>query len=220
MAHRVQKALSAVFLAVAGSAAATGMVPTPLTATAPADAATVASASSVAPVIIILADEEDRRVTGALLADPSSENIERFLDRGIGETRHADIVRQSLEQMHLPAGLKAGEVTEDQRAEFLQRIAENQVLYEMSAPTAAEAEKRGLQERLSKYFDTCGGGASGMTTAQAKTAEECMEHLQWEKDAKPLLIKVGVGTGTVVAAGAGAVTAAVLKKRRESRYRY
>lgn len=160
---------------------------------------------------------EDAEVTNAAIVNPSEQNILVLVKRGIINSLQAVYVRESIQEMRLPGGMTAKQVTEAQREQLKNLVANKQRVAIVSATGEDVAMARGLAAALAPYFNECKNGrvqdAAGVSYQQASDVMQCMKDQHWEKDTKPVLEGMGLAT-----LAGGAIFGIVLAMKRKRTY--
>lgn len=184
--------------------------------TAATSAATAAAAAAAARNARL-----NREAVNDVIVNPTEATIAHAKDRGQVDWTTTPYIYETVREMNIAPGTKPDNITETQRGQFQQLLAQKRLVAEMSADTQAGAEAKGLDRSLSQYFAEVKAelGFSGpVNLSQARQMEQRMEDIHWERDTKPALKVAGmIGGGIAVVAGAGY---AISNRRRRDGYGY
>jgi hypothetical protein len=215
-----KRKLCKVFAAVAIFGGAMTVAAPPAQAISPAHVVIITSSSAAANNAAAAARaRHNREARNDVIVNPTDAAITKLRERGLVDAHAVRFVREAVQEMHVPAGTKAGDVTEAQRDRLGELVNQKWLVAKMSAGNEAAAEAEGLSPELAKYLDAAKaelGFKGAVTLEQARAIEKNVEAKHWEKDTKPALQSAGLVAGGLAAVGAGVYAL----KRQQDRKRY
>lgn len=135
----------------------------------------------------------DREAINAVLVSPTRQNVEKIADRAIISSYQVGYVTEAVKQMNVRPGTQADDISEETRDRFVNKIEQMHELDIVGSSSVSEAERKGLERSLAKYFDQCTKGLRPVDQMEAADAMACMRNQRWEKDRKPLFAMIGLG---------------------------
>jgi hypothetical protein len=186
-----------------------------------AEAGAVGAAAAGAAAAMVIAEQQQhiRDVLSAVIAHPDLASIHNAVDAGCLDVNLLPYLAEIRAGMKLPPDLKAENVGDEQRGEFIRRLEEKRLVVQMTASAPEEAVKRGLSPDLAKYLPTAQKEAQIVPGQKPEDWEiefcrKRLEEMHWHKDTWPKIVKNGEVAGGSAAALAVIATSATLAVRR------